>query len=78
MKLTDFITSVDNLVREWATDEPRAGAIPRAELEVIFNNVREQAVHDLAEAIEQRDEAMRQLHEHYLKDRYPKGVSKPK
>jgi hypothetical protein len=64
MKLNDFINAVDELVWQWETKD---SVTPRAELEAIFNKVRESAVHDLAEAIRQRDEAMELLHGHYLK-----------
>jgi len=59
MKFDEFFSSVDNLVREWAPDDPQAGATPRAALQRIYDDVREQAVHDLAEAVRARDAATR-------------------
>jgi hypothetical protein len=51
-----FFEAVNNMVREWQPDDPQAGATPRAALEVIYNEVREQAVHNLAELQRHRDE----------------------
>jgi hypothetical protein len=59
MKFEQFITHVDNLVREWVCDEPHAGAVPREQLRAIYDDVREQAVHDLAETVRVRDRATR-------------------
>jgi hypothetical protein len=62
MNLPTFIDAVDNLVVEWvkrtasAADEPR---LPREQLRAIYDEVREQAVHDLAEAVRARDHATR-------------------
>jgi hypothetical protein len=62
-----FVNDVDNLVREWASDEPKAGAVPRDALRFIYDRVREQAVHDIADWQKQRDKAMEALHKQYLK-----------
>jgi hypothetical protein len=60
MKLERFIDAVDNLVREWATEPNEIGELlPREQLQAIYEEVREQAVHDLAEAVRERDEATR-------------------
>ena len=64
MKLNDFIAKIDALVSMWHTG---GGEIPRAELEIIYDKMREGAAHDLAEAIRQRDEAIQTLHRRYLK-----------
>jgi len=66
MNFPQFFEAVDNLVKEWKPDDPQAGATPRAALERIWLEVREQAVYDLAKAQEQRDEALKQLHRHHL------------
>jgi hypothetical protein len=66
MTYPQFQAAVDNLVREWATDEPRAGAIPREELRAIYHKVCEQAVKEVADWQEQRDKALEILHKHYL------------
>jgi hypothetical protein len=75
MKAAHFIKAVDNLVREWASEEPIPGAIPRETLTQIFDQVREEAVHELAEAIRQRDEAMKRLHRKYVQPK-PKEKSR--
>jgi hypothetical protein len=78
MTFIQFEKAVDNLVREWVNDEPKAGAIPRAELKKIYNDVSEQGVHRLAEAMRQRDEALRLLHKKYLvSGRQPKQKENP-
>jgi hypothetical protein len=60
MNLETFISSVDNLVREWATEPNQLGELlPREQLKAIFNEVCEQAVHRLAEAVRARDSATR-------------------
>jgi hypothetical protein len=59
MKLAQFITAVDNLAFLQAADRVRA-------LEKLYDEMREQTVHELAEAIRQRDEAMIQLHKKHL------------
>jgi hypothetical protein len=59
MKFDAFFTAVDNLVLQWQPDDPQAGATPRGALRSIYDDVREQAVHDLAEAVRQRDQATR-------------------
>jgi hypothetical protein len=66
MTSADFICAVDNLVREWASDEPRAGAVPREQLRAIYHEVCEQAVKEVAEWQEQRDKALETIHKHYL------------
>jgi hypothetical protein len=67
MKLKQFINAVNNLVVEWQSEDEQAGATKEHALQIIYDEIREQAVHDLAEAIRQRDEALRQLHKHHLK-----------
>ena len=59
MTFPDFIAAVDNLVREWEHNDPTRGRVPREALQKIFDDVREQAVHDLALAVQQRDQATR-------------------
>jgi hypothetical protein len=66
MTYTQFVHAVDNLVREWATDEPRTGAVPREKLRSIYHEVCEQAVKEVAEWQEQRDKALEVIHKHYL------------
>jgi hypothetical protein len=56
MKLQQFIEVVDNL-------DPQMGETRRIALEAIYHEVREQAVHDLAEAVRQRD----RIKEHHEK-----------
>lgn len=67
MTFNKFFEAVNNMVKEWQPDDPQAGATPRNALQVLYNEIREQAVHDLAEAVQQRDEALKQLHRHHLK-----------
>ena len=70
MSFEQFVGSVDNLVREWATDAEEqlaTGAIPRAQLEAIYNEVRNSTAHQLAVMQEERDKAVIALHKHYLK-----------
>jgi hypothetical protein len=70
MTCEQFVDSIDNLVREWATDaeiEVAAGAIPRAQLEAIYNEVRNSTAYELALAQEQLDSALAKLHKHYTK-----------
>jgi hypothetical protein len=62
-----FVDDVNNLVREWASDEPKAGAIPREALRFIYDGIRERAVNDVATWQEQCDKAMEALHKHYLR-----------
>jgi len=64
--LDSFIKAVDNLVREWATDEPKAGAIPREQLRVIWEQVRDDTAFELAS---QMEGACKMLHKHYLNDK---------
>jgi len=60
MKFDAFIDAVDNLVREWSTEPNEIGELlPRDQLQAIYDDVREQAVHDLAEAVRARDAATR-------------------
>jgi hypothetical protein len=59
MHFEEFVKSVSNLVREWMPDDPQAGATPRGALRHIYDEVREQAVHDLALAVSQREAATR-------------------
>ena len=66
MNFNEFFSSVDNLVKEWQPDDPQAGATPRTALRRIFDDIREQAVHDLAVAVEQRQRACAKLHKHYV------------
>jgi hypothetical protein len=53
MNFKQFYAAVDNLVREWAPDDPQAGATPHNALRALYEEVREQAVYDLAQAIDQ-------------------------
>jgi len=66
MTLSKFIDSIDNLVREWDPQFGEHGTVPRKHLEKIYDDLREQAVHGLAEAVRQRDEALKQLHKHIV------------
>jgi len=60
MKFDAFVDAVDNLVREWSTEPNELGELlPRDQLQAIYDDVREQAVHDLAEAVRARDAATR-------------------
>jgi hypothetical protein len=76
MKFEQFYEAVDNLVREWAPDDPQAGATPRNALEQIYLEVREQAVHDLAVAVSQRDRATRTHGMLIITDRKAKDATK--
>ena len=81
MTFPEFVNAVDNLVREWNTDEGSGRFVPRDALQAIWESTREQAVYDLAEMTRQRDEAMKQLHRRYLEEgiklgRPPKGKLK--
>jgi hypothetical protein len=62
MNFQTFAEAVDNIVRDCALENPKAAILPREKLRRIFDDVREQAVHDLAEAIRQRDAAFGKLH----------------
>lgn len=60
MNFEGFIDAVDNLVREWATEPNELGELlPKDQLQAIFDEVREQAVYDLAEAVRAHDAATR-------------------
>lgn len=54
MKLDAFISAVDKLVCEWNGNVHEPNAVPREALTAIYAEVREQAVHDVAVAFEQR------------------------
>ena len=69
MTFGEFSTKVDDLVREW-----RSHVLPRQQLEAIYLDVREEAIHGLAETLrhtanlkKQRDEALKQLHGHLVR-----------
>jgi hypothetical protein len=67
-----FFKAVDNMVKEWQPDDAQAGATPRNALRVLYDEIREQAVYEVAEAIRKREEKLAiKLHKHYLtgKDR---------
>jgi len=66
MTVEQFIDAVNNLVKKWHPTDEQAGATPRNALATIYQQVREQAVHDLAQAIQQRDKAIERLHKHYI------------
>ena len=67
MTFPQFIEAVDKLVLQWpAGDAFDPRGIPRQQLQAIYDDVREQGVHDIAELQRQRDEAMRKLHKRYL------------
>jgi len=70
--LTQFILAVDNLVKSWALDEPDYRVVPRDALRAIWEQVREDAVYELAESERLRDQAMAKLHKHYLEESKPK------
>jgi hypothetical protein len=66
MKLNEFITAIENMVVTWQPQDEQAGATHREALAAIYTEMREQVAHDLAKAIQQRDEAMTLLHRKYL------------
>ena len=68
MSLDAFIASVDKLVSEWNGNEFEPNAIPREALETIYAEVRNSTAFELAEAVRERDEALRQLHRKVLLD----------
>ena len=71
MKFAEFFDSVNNLVKEWQPADEQAGATPRNALRRIYDDIREQAVYDLAVAVEQRNRALTQLHKQYVKGGKP-------
>jgi hypothetical protein len=70
MKLNEFIANVSALVRVWESD---TGELPRDALANIYAEVRNSCAYELAQAVEQRDRAMAQLHKHHLKGSYDNG-----
>lgn len=80
MTLPTFIAAVDKLVEEWKGNIHEPNAVPRAALKTIYDDVREQSVHDLAVAVQQRDDALAKLHRHYLSEvvQIIKTTGKPK
>jgi hypothetical protein len=54
MTFENFVSAVDNLVREWAHDSVKARAVPRAELKKIFEDLREQVVYEVAVAMQEK------------------------
>lgn len=67
MTFPQFTLAVDNLVKSWALDEPDYRAVPRDALKEIYDKVREQAVKDCADWVEQRNKALEIIHDHYTK-----------
>ena len=68
MTFAAFTKALDNLVHQWngpvmVTDKALSG-----KLKAIYDELREQTVHELAEAIRQREEALIKLHKHYLNE----------
>ena len=78
MTFETFVSTVDNLVAEWAHPTGLGSVIPREELKAIYDDVQEQGVHNLAETMRQRDEALRQLHGRIMDDGYEATRLKPK
>jgi hypothetical protein len=66
MKLNEFITAIENMVVTWQPQDEQAGTTHRLALAAIYNKMREEMAHDLAEAIRHRDQAMTLLHRKYL------------
>jgi len=56
MTFNKFFHTVDNMVEQWKPDDPQAGATPRDALRIIWEQVREGVVHELAEKQRERDE----------------------
>jgi len=62
MNFETFFEAVNNMVDKWKPDDPQAGATPRAALFRLYEEVREQAVYDIAQAAERVSKA---IHKHY-------------
>jgi hypothetical protein len=69
MKFPAFVDAIAHLVKEWAIPPNEIGELlPREQLKVIYDEVRNSCAHELAEALEQRDQAMIKLHKRYLRE----------
>ena len=66
MNRTTFVNKIVALIEEWKIEGRSPDSVPRKTLEAMYDEVREQAVHDLAETIQQRDKAIERLHRHYI------------
>jgi hypothetical protein len=60
MNFTEFVGAIDSLVWKWMP-ETGDSETPRDKLKAIFDRVREEAVHELAETQRKRDKAMLKL-----------------
>jgi hypothetical protein len=63
MKFPAFVKAIDNLVREWATDEPKA------QLKVIFDEVRNGTAYELAQMQAKLDKLLPRYHKHLLEQK---------
>lgn len=59
MKLPEFIDAIERLVDRWKPPDSMATPTPRAELTAIYEDVRDQAVKDLADYVQTKDTATR-------------------
>jgi hypothetical protein len=66
MTFKTFVRRVDNLVEQWRPISDSQAGPDREALQAIYDDVCEQGVHGLAEAMRQRDEALMKLHKKYL------------
>jgi hypothetical protein len=61
-----FLLAVNKLVQRWEGSDEELNVAPRETLQAIWQEVREQAVHDLAQMQRERDDAVIALHRRYL------------
>ena len=66
MNFDEFYEAVNNMVDRWKPDDPQAGATPRNALRRLYDEVREQAVYDIAQAAQRVSAA---IHKHYTTPR---------
>jgi hypothetical protein len=67
MNFAKFTKAVDNLVDQWNGPVVITDKALSEKLHFIYNDVREQAVKECADWVEQRNKAMALLHSHYVK-----------
>jgi len=69
MKFDDFTETLNGMVSRW-NGKP---ADVRVALAALYSEVRNSTAFELAKAVEQRDEALRQLHKRLVKDDPDRG-----